>query len=210
MISLNNGWQFTEEWSEDFLLGKGQYEEVRIPHTNRMLPYHSIDSGSYQMVCGYRKTVNSPCDMEGKRAFLQFEGAAHIASVYVNGEEKLTHRCGYTAFRVEITDELRDGKADIAVRLDTTENPQVPPFGFVVDYLTYGGIYRPVWLDITTGHMSKTFSSRLPILRPPWSVSSSEETKREAVGKFPCSIWTEIQYAAQRPMKTGSFLRQKG
>ncbi|MBQ9911474.1 MAG: glycoside hydrolase family 2 protein [Firmicutes bacterium] len=149
MISLNNGWQFTEEWSEDFLLGKGQYEEVRIPHTNRMLPYHSIDSGSYQMVCGYRKTVNSPCDMEGKRAFLQFEGAAHIASVYVNGEEKLTHRCGYTAFRVEITDELRDGKADIAVKLDTTENPQVPPFGFVVDYLTYGGIYRPVWMDIT-------------------------------------------------------------
>ena len=56
MISVSNGWEFTEKWSEGFLRGEGKYEEVRLPHTNRMLPYHSIDSGSYQMVCGYRKS----------------------------------------------------------------------------------------------------------------------------------------------------------
>ena len=36
----------------------------------------------------------------------------------------------------------------LTVRLDSTENPAVPPFGFVIDYLTYGGLYRPCWLDI--------------------------------------------------------------
>jgi beta-galactosidase len=35
----------------------------------------------------------------------------------------------------------------IAVKLDTTENASVPPFGFVIDYLTYGGIYREVWFE---------------------------------------------------------------
>lgn len=24
----------------------------------------------------------------------------------------------------------------------------IPPFGFVIDYMTYGGLYREVWLDI--------------------------------------------------------------
>ena len=148
MTALNNGWQFTEKWSEEFLKGEGSYEEVRLPHTNKMLPYHNIDSESYQMICGYRKTVKPGIDMAGKRAFIQFDAAGHIATVYVNGEERLIHSCGYTAFRLEITDDLKRGSADIAVRLDTTENPKVPPFGFVVDYLTYGGLYRGVWLDV--------------------------------------------------------------
>ena len=149
MIALNRGWQFTEDWNEDFLEGKGSYEDVVLPHTNRILPYHNIDHESYQMICGYRKRVTADRDMSHKRAFIQFDAAGHIATVFVNGREKLTHRCGYTAFRVEITDELREGGADIAVRLDTTENPSIPPFGFVIDYLTYGGLYRGVWLDIT-------------------------------------------------------------
>ena len=36
----------------------------------------------------------------------------------------------------------------VAVKLDTRENGEVPPFGFVIDYLTYGGLYREVWLDV--------------------------------------------------------------
>ena len=148
MTALNDGWQFTEKWSEEFLRGEGSFEEVRLPHTNKMLPYHSIDHEKYQMVCGYRKTVYTDQNMEGRRAFIRFEGAGHIATVYVNGEERLTHRCGYTAFSVEITGDIKDRKADIAVKLDTRENPDIPPFGYVIDYLTYGGLYRSVWLDI--------------------------------------------------------------
>ncbi len=179
MFSLNEGWQFSENWSEDFMRGKGDFPVIRIPHTNKLLPYHNIDEKSYQMICGYRRTIDlrefadssgyvvkgsgaatgnasvysdgsggSFC-FEGKRIFLQFDAAAHIATVYINGQERMTHSCGYTAFRVELTDDMKDGSVDVAVRLDTTENPKIPPFGFVIDYLTYGGIYRPVWLDIT-------------------------------------------------------------
>jgi beta-galactosidase len=32
------------------------------------------------------------------------------------------------------------------VRLDSTERPDIPPYGGVVDYLTFGGIYRDVSL----------------------------------------------------------------
>ncbi|MBO5129950.1 MAG: glycoside hydrolase family 2 protein [Oscillospiraceae bacterium] len=149
MLSLCDHWEFTEEWSGDFLLGEGSFETVRLPHTVREMPLHYGDHRSYEMICGYRRKLEITGEHQGKRLFLQFDGAAHIAEVYVNGRLMGTHRCGYTAFRVEITDQVVRGSENlIAVKLDTRENPQVPPFGFAIDYLTYGGLYREVWLDV--------------------------------------------------------------
>ena len=148
MISLCNSWEFTRQWHDGFSRGEGAFETVRLPHTVQELPLHYIDHNSYQMICGYRRQLNITEELCHKRLFLQFDGAAHLATVYVNGKELAQHRCGYTAFRVEITDAVRPGENTVAVKLDTTENPEVPPFGFVIDYLTYGGLYREVWLDV--------------------------------------------------------------
>ena len=149
MLSLCNNWEFTREWSESFAAGEGSGEAVRLPHTVQEMPLHYGDHTAYQFVCGYRRKLELDEKYAGKRLFLQFDGAAHIATVYVNGQELATHCCGYTAFRVEITDAVTLGGENLlAVRLDTTENPAIPPFGFVVDYLTYGGLYREVWLDV--------------------------------------------------------------
>ena len=147
--SICNGWEFTERWTESFLLGQDPSQPVRIPHTVKELPLHYINHNAYQMLCGYRRKLEIPQDAAGKLVFLQFDGAAHIATVYVNGAEVAHHATGYTGFRCEITDLVTPGEtALIAVKLDTTENPATPPFGHVIDYLTYGGLYREVWLDI--------------------------------------------------------------
>ena len=148
MLSLCNNWEFTEQWSDGFAAGEGTGETVRLPHTVREIPTHYADHASYQMVCGYRRNLTLGEEHLDKKLFLQFDGAAHIATVYVNGREAAHHRTGYTGFRVDITDLTRLGDNCIAVKLDTTENPEVPPFGFVIDYLTYGGLYREVWLDV--------------------------------------------------------------
>ncbi len=147
--SLCNGWEFTQQWSEDFGKGLGEYESVRLPHNAQQLPLHYIDHKAYQMICGYRKKLDILPEYKDKRLFLQFDGAGHIATVYVNGKKAGEHRTGYTSFRVEITDLVAVGQtALVAVQLDTTENPTTPPFGFVIDYLTYGGLYREAWLDV--------------------------------------------------------------
>ncbi|MBD5080576.1 MAG: glycoside hydrolase family 2 protein [Ruminococcaceae bacterium] len=147
--SINDGWEFTSEWSDEFSKGQGSAQSVRLPHTCKELPLHCIAPEDYQMLCGYRKTLNIPEELKDKRLFLQLDGAAHIATVYVNGTEAATHRCGYTAFRVELTELVNYGQPNLlAVKLDTSENPTIPPFGFVVDYLTYGGLYREAWLDV--------------------------------------------------------------
>ena len=149
MICICNNWEFTPRWSEEFQAGLGEAERVRLPHTVKEVPLHYAGPEDYEMVCGYRRRLTIPEEYRGKRLFLRFDGAAHIATVYLNGVECAVHRCGYTAFRVEITERVRCGGENlVSVRLDCRENGEIPPFGHVIDYLTYGGLYREVWLDV--------------------------------------------------------------
>ncbi len=149
MTTPFNEWEFSPKWSEDFLYFRAEAEAVRLPHSVKPLPLHCASPADYETVCGYRKKLFVPADWTGKHVFLRFDGAAHIASLYVNGIEVSAHFGGYTAFRTEITDYLRSGEENLlAVRLDTTENAQIPPFGFAIDYLTYGGLYREAFLEL--------------------------------------------------------------
>ena len=144
--SLCNHWEFTEQWSDAFCRGEPVgCRPVRLPHTCRELPLHYADPSDYEMVCGYRRTLTVP---DAPRVFLRFDGAAHQAEIYLNGQLAGQHQGGYTGFTIEITDLVHRGKENLlAVRLDTREDPSLPPFGFVIDYLTYGGLYREVWLE---------------------------------------------------------------
>ena len=147
-VSLCDGWWFSSQWSEEFLNFTAPAQAVRLPHTVAEIPQHYADPSQYEMVCGYRRELAIPEETAGKRLFLRFDAAAHITTVYVDGIPRLTNRCGYTGFRLELTELVTPGTTcRIAVQLDCTENPAVPPFGFVIDYLTYGGLYREVWLE---------------------------------------------------------------
>ena len=149
MYSICNDWEFTDRWTEEFCRGEGSFEKVRLPHNVKELPLHYASPEYYEGIYGYRTFLFIDSRDNGRRLFLQFDGAAHIASVYINGTLAAEHRCGYTAFRVEITGLVHYGEENVvAVRLDSTEKKEIPPFGFVIDYLTYGGLYREAWLDI--------------------------------------------------------------
>ena len=149
MYSLCNDWEFTPAWTESFLKGEGRFEKVRLPHNIRDISLHYAGPEDYEGVCGYRQSIFVDPKSKGRRYFLQFDGAAHSAYVYVNGKPAGEHHTGYTAFRTEITDLIEYGKSNlVAVKLDSTEDPSIPPFGFVIDYLTYSGLYREAWLDI--------------------------------------------------------------
>ena len=148
--SFCDDWEFTHHWTEAF--GKGlpvpKQQAVRLPHTCREVPLHYASPADYEMVCGYRKRFRVPPVQAAPRLFVRFDGAAHQAVVRVNGRVAGQHRGGYTGFAVEITDLVdREGENLLTVQLDTREDPAIPPFGFVIDYLTYGGLYREVWLE---------------------------------------------------------------
>ena len=151
-LYLNDDWLFTEQF-EDSLMApeypENTLQPVRLPHTCKETPFHYFDESLYQMVSGYRRHLLIPKNWQGKRILLTFEGAAHDSTVFCNGKKVGEHHCGYTAFTVDLTDNVLYGQDNLlCVRLDSRENLNVPPFGYVIDYMTYGGIYRDVRLEV--------------------------------------------------------------
>ena len=151
-IYLNDDWKFTEQFEEALLQADYDGEElidVRLPHTCKETAFHYFDESEYQMVSGYRRVIKADETWKGQAVLLTIDGAAHDSEVYLNGDKIGEHHCGYTAFTMDISDKLAYGEDNVlVVKLDSRESLNVPPFGFVIDYMTYGGIYRDVYLDI--------------------------------------------------------------
>ncbi len=152
VIYLDRNWKFDEEFSEEMTDPRFDdrfMQDVLIPHTVKETPLHYFDENIYQMVSCYRRHFTAQKEWKGRVVLLSFEGVAHEAVVYVNGNEAAVHRCGYTAFTVDISGFLDYGNDNvITVRVDSRETLNQPPFGFAIDYMTYGGIYRDVYLEV--------------------------------------------------------------
>ncbi len=152
-IDINNGWLWSPEFKDEMIKpvfkGEDEMEHVRIPHTVTVTPLNYFGAHVYQMVSCYRKHFDAPADWEGKKVTVTFDAVAHEAEVFINGEKAAKHSCGYTAFTVDLTDHIKFGEENVlVVKCDSNETLNVPPFGFVIDYMTYGGIYREVHLDV--------------------------------------------------------------
>lgn len=151
-IFLDDKWTWNCSWQEEFLEkspGELTGEQVRIPHTVKETKLHYFDESEYQMLSGYRRIINADEEMVSSHVEITFEGVAHKAEVYINGEKVTESHCGYTAFTADLTGRLKVGENLLTVKVDSRESLNEPPFGYVIDYMTYGGIYRDVYMTIT-------------------------------------------------------------
>ena len=146
VFPLNRDWLFIREAAAP----SAQPETVELPHANTLLPYNYLDETAYQFVSVYTRTLYAPEAWRARRVFVRFEGVMAYAEVFCNDAPVGAHKGGYTPFTVELTHHLRIGAENtLRVRVDSTERPDIPPCGNVVDYLTYGGIYREASLIVT-------------------------------------------------------------
>ena len=149
-IPLNYNWYYKSDFaSEDTKCTPETtgYEPVDLPHTNKVLPLNYFSEACYQFVSCYKKLLEIPGEWQGKSVFLEFEGVMLACDIYCNGVWAGRHEGGYTPFVIDLTKAVCFGEENvIVVRVDSRELDGIPPFGKVVDYLTYGGIYREVWL----------------------------------------------------------------
>ena len=174
MTKINDNWLFTDDYTKGF----EKAEEVRIPHNPSLLPLHYSSPAYYEMVSGYKKTIVLEEEDLDKRIFLLFEGVAHIATLYFNGKEIGTHYSGYTSFTYEVTEFIKKGENEIVLKVDGRESCNTPPFGFVIDYLTYSGIYRDVFLiKKNKSYIKDVFvsSPTLSSLRVEYDIESESE-----------------------------------
>jgi len=154
VLPINRNWRYSPAKLEGAHLpafNDAAFEIVTIPHTNIKLPWHSFDDKSYKFISTYRRRFRLPAGAQGKRVFVDFEGAMTASTVWINGVALGEYKGGFTPFSFELTPHLHPDEDNVlAVELDSTERADIPPFGHDIDYMTFGGIYREVSLRLVS------------------------------------------------------------
>ncbi|RPI02679.1 MAG: DUF4982 domain-containing protein [Ignavibacteriae bacterium] len=156
--SFNTGWLF----SRYGLMPDGSTkQEPRFPESDqfndagwrkRTLPHDWGIEGPFRMelpsstgklpwagIGWYRKHFQISKSDNGKRFFIDFDGAMSHTKVWLNGHSLGEWPYGYSSFRLELTPFIRFNKENIlAVRLENPDNSS--------RWYPGGGIYRNVWL----------------------------------------------------------------
>ncbi|HTT19311.1 MAG TPA: glycoside hydrolase family 2 TIM barrel-domain containing protein [Candidatus Sulfotelmatobacter sp.] len=152
ILPINRKWRYSRtvvEGGHDKNFDDSKFDQVVVPHTNIPRPWHGFDEKTYEFVSLYRRRFKLPPAAKGKRVFVDFEGVMTASTVWINGTRLGEYKGGYTPFSFDLTPHIDfDGENVLAVDVDSTERPDIPPFGYEIDYLTFGGIYREVSLRV--------------------------------------------------------------
>jgi len=155
ILPINRNWRYNPKFVEgahDKTFDDASFQRVVVPHTNIKLPWHSFDDKDYEFVSIYRRRFKLPPEARGKHVFVDFEGVMTASTVWINGVRLGEYQGGYTPFSFDLTPHIDfAGENVLAVDVDSTERPDIPPFGYQIDYLTFGGIYREVSLRVVPG-----------------------------------------------------------
>jgi len=109
---------------------EGPFDESLNAATGR-LPYFGT--------AWYRKTFSVPATDQGKKIYLDVDGAMAYASIWLNGQYLGGWPYGYASFRVDLTSALKFGGDNvIAIRLDNPNGSS--------RWYPGGGLYRNLWL----------------------------------------------------------------
>lgn len=142
-ILLDKGWGY--RLVSDTGL-KSSMKQVTVPHTWNANYIPGTRSYNREMMV-YRRDLEITPDMKDKRLFLYFEGVNSSATVLVNNKSVGSHKGGYTAFCMEVTDYAKQGTNKLEVWVTNAYNPEILPISG--DFNIYGGIHRPCHLLVT-------------------------------------------------------------
>ncbi len=152
ILPMTRNWRYSREKIDAATapeFNDAHFSRVVLPHSNTQLSWHSFDDKDYEFVSTYRRRFRLPPGARGKRVFVDFEGAMTASTVWINGARLGEYKGGYTPFSFELTPHLHFDRDNVlCVHLDSTERSDIPPFGYEIDYMTFGGIYREVALRI--------------------------------------------------------------
>ena len=141
LVNINTGWSFLKDTKEIPAVLPADWEVVNVPHTWNA--EDGMDGGAdyFRGTCNYAKVIKKSELPVADKYFLEINGAASSADVYVNGKAMAHHDGGFSTWRVDITEELTE-ETLVVVAVDNAANDTVYPQ--VADFTFYGGIYRDV------------------------------------------------------------------
>ncbi len=147
-ISFNDSWAFSKSCTSLPMSFPTDWEILDLPHTWNALDGQDGNSDYYRGACWYVKEFEKPFIAPGDRIYLEFEGAAAVADIYVNSSKVAHHEGSYSTFRADITDLLEETGNLVCACVDNSNRSYIYPQ--VADFTFYGGLYRDVNLLVVS------------------------------------------------------------
>ena len=141
IININENWTFIKDASEAPAALPQAGEIVSLPHTWNGTDGQDGGNDYFRGTCCYAKELKKGDLPEAERCYLEINGANSSADVYMNGKHLAHHDGGYSTWRVELTNALREENC-LAILVDNAANETVYPQ--TADFTFYGGLYRDV------------------------------------------------------------------
>ena len=126
------------------------FTKVALPHTwNNIDGQDGMADGPYWRGLGcYHLELPNPT--EGKKQYIEFQGANHVATVYCNGREMGCHKGGFSTFRFDLTPAMKPADNILTVEVTNAVSDIYPQNA---DFTFYGGLYRAVnFIEVTPSH----------------------------------------------------------
>ncbi len=140
ITKIMKGWEFTGP--------DGTTTTVDLPHTWNARDGQDGGNDYWRGTCIYRTRFATPqFNTASHQVWIQFDGVNASAHVVLNGSPVCNHDGGYSTFRANITELLRD-ENELTVEVDNSKNDRVYPQK--ADFTFYGGIYRDVSLMVVS------------------------------------------------------------
>ena len=141
VMNFNTKWAFSKEASSVPESMPERWYWVNLPHCWNDIDGQDGGNDYFRGTAYYAKEIEKAELPEGKQYYLEIRGANSSADVYLDGKKLAHHDGGYSTWRVNLTEELKD-KSLLVIAVDNGENDVVYPQ--MADFTFYGGIYRDV------------------------------------------------------------------
>jgi beta-galactosidase/beta-glucuronidase len=157
-IPLDGIWEFaldpSARWESP---GEVRFERtIRVPFAPET-PASGIGESDFFVACWYRLLIRPPALAVGERLILTFEAVDYCATVWLQRRLIGSHEGGYTPFRFDITEQVREpGLQELVVRAHDDPHDLSKPRGkqdwlrepHAIWYPRTTGIWQSVWLEI--------------------------------------------------------------
>ena len=156
-IDATKTWEFRCSAGQN----SGAWKKIEVPCNWELQGFGDYTYGRYYTVRGaqpsteegsYRLRFEAPRAWQGQRVQIWFDGVMTDTEVLVNGQPAgEVHQGGFYRFGYDITPLLRFGSRNNLLEVNVkkhSDNTSINRAERMADWWLFGGIYRPVWLEV--------------------------------------------------------------
>ena len=141
ILNINRKWAFSKQATTVPSELPNDWCWVNLPHSWNAIDGQDGDNDYFRGTCYYVKNFKKFELPEAEKYYLEIKGANSSADVYLNGKVLAHHDGGYSTWRVDITNGIKEDNL-LVIAVDNAANDKVYPQ--MADFTFYGGLYRDV------------------------------------------------------------------